>query len=329
MERKRLVGNLAYAVSMTLIIIMRVVFASGAVSGLSDTGSEALWSVTVQCVFMGIVPFTIYYIFLRRNGEPRPVATMFDKFGYRRNISAVGWVIVIAVGILSTYLVTCVSSVWYSFISILGYKPVISSPDPPFTIWTLLFELLVTAVLPPLFEEFTNRGLLYNAHEDRENPAGVIVITAAMFALMHTNVTQVFYTFIFGLIAGTLVYTTRSIWPAVVYHFINNFVSVMRSFGRRNDNWLNGLDKAYDWLLGTVYGGIVAAVLFVIIAVFISWLIFELWSIENERRLKRGDLRPSNSGVAAHGRFDDLPLYYAAALNVLATVFTLVWGIIR
>ncbi len=332
MNVKRFYGNLIYALSMTLIIVMRILVSAGAFSSLSDTSSDLVWSLVVQCVVMGLIPFSLYLIFLKKRGVEKPLGSMLEEFGYTRSPSAKGWLIVVVISVLSTFLVTCVSNVWYGLISLFGYKAKITA-EVPYTVGTLFIALFTTAILPPMFEEFTNRGLLYRAHGEGKSPFRVILLTSFMFALMHTNVTQVFYTFVFGMVAGALVYTTKSIWPAVVYHFVNNLVSVLKSYGRINDNGLRFLTDMYGWLFGTVAGIIVCVALFIAIALLLSRLIFELSSVETERRVKKGILTDTTAYddelVAVRGRYDDVPLYFAVALNVIATIFTLVWGIIR
>ena len=332
MNKKRFYGNLIYALSMTLIIIMRILVSAGVFSGLSDMESDLVWSGAVQLIILGLIPFFLYAVYLKKSGEKRPVKAMLNNFGYTRSPSAKGWIIVIIISIISSYLVTCVSTAWYNFITMIGYIPKIST-DTPYTPGTLFISLLTTAVLPPLFEEFSNRGVLYHTYDEGKSPFRVVLITAVMFALMHTNITQVLYTFVFGMVAAALVYTTKSIWPAVFYHFINNFISVMNSYGYANGNGLNFLNKVYDVLFSSALGVTVASLLFIIGAVFLSWLIFELSSIETIHREKKGicaeNVRCDGDKVEVCGKYDNLPLYFAVILNVVATVFTLVWGIIR
>lgn len=94
---------------------------------------------------------------------------------------------------------TCLSNVWYNLISVIGYTPAISKPLVYENAGVLIADIALTAILPATFEEFTNRGLCYGANENARFPTFAIILSALMFALMHTNVTQVFYTFFSGL----------------------------------------------------------------------------------------------------------------------------------
>ena len=148
-----------------------------------------------------------------------------------------------------------------------------------------------------------------------------------MFALMHTNVTQVFYTFFFGLITGALVYVTKSIYPAMFCHFVNNFVAVMRDYGRQTGKGFDFLNKAYGFLLGTTKGGIIATILFILVAFLMFVLFLKMSVIESDKRIEKGKEVAFCKETTA--RLDNAPLYFAITLNTLITIFTFVWGVIR
>ena len=309
---------------MLLVAFMRIAVSEGILRGLDDISSDAVWSTTVQCLIFGLIPFSLYFIYLKTHNEERAVDKIFSEFGYKGKISLKGAAIVLIISLLTPYLISCLSSVWYTIISDLGYKSV--SGHMKYTTGILFADLILTAVLPAFFEEFTNRGLLYSASRNPDKPLRVIFLTAAMFALMHTNVTQVFYTFFFGLITGGLVYVTKSIWPAVFCHFINNFVSVMRSY--LSDVGKGAfLDKIYNLFTGSVWG-VTGATLLFFVAVFIVFVLFlRLSTVESDRRIKSGEEVATGDEVIS--RRENLPLFFAAVLNGIITVFTLVWGIIR
>ncbi|MCI7768693.1 MAG: CPBP family intramembrane metalloprotease [Christensenellaceae bacterium] len=321
---ERTVKKSIYALSMLLVVFMRIAVSEGILRGLDDISSDAVWSTTVQCLIFGLIPFSLYFVYLKTHKEKRAVNKIFGEFGYRGKISLKGAAIVLIISLLTPYLISCLSSVWYTLISDLGYKSV--SGHMKYTTGILFADIALTAVLPALFEEFTNRGLLYSASRNPDKPLRVIFLTAAMFALMHTNVTQVFYTFFFGLITGGLVYVTKSIWPAVFCHFVNNFVSVMRSY--LSDVGKSAFfDKIYNLFTGSVWG-VTGATLLFFVAVFIVFVLFlRLSAVESDRRMKCGEEVKTYDEVTT--RYENLPLVFAAVLNGIITVITLVWGIIR
>ncbi|MBE6781804.1 MAG: CPBP family intramembrane metalloprotease [Ruminococcaceae bacterium] len=90
----------------------------------------------------------------------------------------------------------------------------------------IVLALLATAVTPALVEEFAMRGVTLGALK----PFGegfAILISALIFGLMHRNFVQIPFAFIVGLALGFAVVKTKSIWSAIIIHFINNAVSVL------------------------------------------------------------------------------------------------------
>lgn len=82
--------------------------------------------------------------------------------------------------------------------------------------------MYMTISLSPAFaEEFLFRGVYYN----ELRPYGrtqAILISAALFALMHQNIEQIFYTFVIGIVMAIMYEATGSIWCSVFFHMINN-----------------------------------------------------------------------------------------------------------
>ncbi|MBQ7936580.1 MAG: CPBP family intramembrane metalloprotease [Clostridia bacterium] len=88
-------------------------------------------------------------------------------------------------------------------------------------------SLIITSVLlPALSEELLLRGLVQSEYEKYGVTIGVL-LTALIFALFHTNPTQIPALFIAGVCYGVLTVLFRSVWPAVFAHAINNGVAVL------------------------------------------------------------------------------------------------------
>jgi len=64
-----------------------------------------------------------------------------------------------------------------------------------------------------------------------------------LFGLMHLNVVQVFYAAVLGYIMALAVLATRSIWTAIIIHFINNAFAAYFTFAIAN-----------GWFLGNIFG---------------------------------------------------------------------------
>lgn len=103
-------------------------------------------------------------------------------------------------------------------------------------IWWLL---LVIAVVPAFVEEMLFRGMLLGSLRSSGKRYLGLFITAAAFALFHFLVYRMAITFVMGLFLAYLCWQSRSIWPGVLAHFMNNAFSVIRSqHGEVIHEWL-------------------------------------------------------------------------------------------
>lgn len=91
--------------------------------------------------------------------------------------------------------------------------------DTPFQY--VLFTVLL-CVFPAIAEEIFFRGILTERLSGVKTPA-VVFTVALCFSLYHGSVAQLFYQFIYGLGLGFLTLKAKSIIPAIIAHFANNF----------------------------------------------------------------------------------------------------------
>ena len=120
----------------------------------------------------------------------------------------------------------------------------------------MILQIFIVAVLPAIFEELTNRGVLGAAEKNEKE---YIFFSALLFALMHQNVTQTGYTFVAGLVMAALCFYTNSIWASVFFHFMNNFISVLRAY----TGALDFLNRFFGLALGGGIGSVLGELLFV------------------------------------------------------------------
>lgn len=121
-------------------------------------------------------------------------------------------------------------------IALFGFNPLIISfdylisltghiakdfPLPLDTIWWLLLNILLLAVLPAIVEELIFRGVILNGFR-QYGKIKAIVFSALLFALIHGSIDQTLYPFLFGLLLGIIAVKTNSIIPGMIIHFVNN-----------------------------------------------------------------------------------------------------------
>lgn len=122
------------------------------------------------------------------------------------------------------------------------------SPLPQSAIGILLY-FLASAAIPAINEELLCRGLLLGGL--RKYGDGIaVVISAAVFGLFHGNFVQIPFAFILGLGLGYVTIACRSIWPAVIVHFLNNAMSCALSL------WTEHLSEEQSIVISLLYYGL-------------------------------------------------------------------------
>ncbi len=124
----------------------------------------------------------------------------------------------------------------------------------------LSFSLLVIAiaVLPAIFEELIFRGVILDKLNGVK-PYVKILFVGGIFALFHGSLNQLVYQFIYGALLAFLTLKAGSVIPAVISHFLNNFVIILLTFLGVDVNLYNG------FIIG---GGLLVLALTVLFLIF-------------------------------------------------------------
>lgn len=97
------------------------------------------------------------------------------------------------------------------------------------TVPSLLMNVLVMAVLPAVFEEMVYRGYVLRTLRSFGDTTAVVA-SSLLFALMHGNILQIPFALLVGLACGVLAVRTGRVWPSMLLHFLNNFMSVLLQY---------------------------------------------------------------------------------------------------
>lgn len=88
--------------------------------------------------------------------------------------------------------------------------------------------IIDVCIIAPILEEAICRGAILRAMLKKNwNYWVAIVASAAVFGLAHMNLTQGVPAFIWGIFIGWIYYRTRSIWPGVLIHMVNNTIATV------------------------------------------------------------------------------------------------------
>ncbi|MDB5349163.1 MAG: ABC-type Na+ efflux pump, permease component [Planctomycetota bacterium] len=90
--------------------------------------------------------------------------------------------------------------------------------------------LLLLAAVPAFCEEVAFRGFILSGLRSRYRVWSAILLSAFLFGFLHVLLSlfqQLFNATLLGLVLGLLAVKTRSLWPGVVFHAVNNGLAVL------------------------------------------------------------------------------------------------------
>jgi membrane protease YdiL (CAAX protease family) len=109
----------------------------------------------------------------------------------------------------------------------------------------LIVTFFVLAIVPGLSEELFFRGLMMRFAAKRSRTILFpLVISALLFALMHTNIYGMVSIFLAGLLLGGIYYLTGSLWCSIISHMCYNGLQVLLTYFARNNATFKAMDEA-------------------------------------------------------------------------------------
>ena len=243
----------------------------------------------------------------------------------------------------------------------LGYETVSSAAlaTTKYNSSWFITEIIFTATIPAIFEELIHRGMLFHASKKAVGSRKALFISALLFGLMHMNVQQFFYAAILGYLIGLVAYHTNSIYPCIIIHFINNFLSLSVNFIEANTNISLDLTNILASMGITDALGVITCTSIAFMALI--WAIIKCYQLLT-RSMERSKIKRYVSILEQKGieevdaeqltlhlqeaqedkvkefnnnrSYNDMPEQYkvgyriSVLLGALVTFFTFIWGII-
>lgn len=178
------------------------------------------WLTTAMVPLSTALPFLIY---LRIGHKETGDYLKFEKVGFVTALLCVlGGLGLCLLGNFPAFAIQ-------NFFSSFGYEPASAATQETKSMAMLVLELLSTAVLVPVMEEFAFRGVLLSSL--RKYGAGFAIFASAfVFSLVHMDFSNVVFAFIAGLVFGFLYVKTGNLWISIFIHALNNGIAVLDSY---------------------------------------------------------------------------------------------------
>lgn len=335
---KRLRLTFAYFCSMLALTVLNIMFAS-IPSNLSDNGTNILFTIFSQILCMGLIPLIVVY-FVKPYKEGADLSERLNSirkdFYYKKPLNPKVWLIVVPIAILFYFFTILISRIFYFIILVSGYNPAMGVSTIYQGPLSLVMWIVLGAVLPAIFEEFTHRGLLLDALSDRGNEVEMILLSGLLFGTMHGNIVQFGYAFIGGCIMAYLVIKTGSIFPAMLLHFTNNAMDHIISYSSQYGGVIGGImDKFYGLMTNAFTLLIAAGILFAnaVLIFYLLTLVPKICKKEpgiREKAYFGGKIMLDTYCIDGKPMLkDNIMIYGVFTMCILQTVFTYIWGFIR
>ncbi|MBQ3417189.1 MAG: CPBP family intramembrane metalloprotease [Ruminococcus sp.] len=199
------------------IVFVFASFLSG--DSLTDAMDTAFGMTLINGLFSLITFFFVGIIFCLFRREPLAELFPFQKIGAGYLVMLV--VIGVAFSLLSNYAADAVSRMFEMFGLTSSYSGGVEIEGTG----DIFMSYLTIAVIPALAEEFAFRGIVMGMLK-KYSGALAVIVSSAIFGLMHGNIIQIPFAFCGGLIFGFIALKTNSLLPGILIHFFNNGISV-------------------------------------------------------------------------------------------------------
>lgn len=274
--------NLVYFIILLLFVVVRIVTDVVDLSFMSEEVNDVVFSVIIQIVLMFLLP-----IFLFSKLQKQKVRKTFSDFKYKA-ISPLAIIYSILIGACCYLLNIAISSFFGGLIGLFGYEKGagVSSGIANTSFPYFILQVVLVAVLPAICEETTHRGLLIHGYSMLGIKRAVIY-SSLMFGLMHLNINQFFYATILGFLIALSTLMSKSIIPAMIIHFMNNFISTYISFAQANKWFGYELFNLLDGM--TISGNLISSFItsFVFLIIVMGALVALYMLLIQETRVKQ------------------------------------------
>lgn len=328
----------AYFASMVGLLLLNIIL-NVVPTTLSDNAIDILFTLISQILCMGLIPFTIA-LFARKSKDENVLCatkSLLTDFGYKTKLNWKQLLLLIPLAVSFYWLTKLMSSITVLVLLIAQYQLPIVSPTHYGNVGDLFKWIAITALLPAIFEEFTHRGLLIDALRNRGSEASIVVLSALMFALMHTNIIQCIYAFVGGCVLGYIAVRTKSIYPTMILHFANNTFATIEDYASQHaDGLLGFLPRMTDFWSTNMMTMLLRGVLLVAnVFLFIIILNAFIKSTPSRQVIKGRCIPKTQIDIdfySIEGKptlLDNFMMYGTIAMCALSTFFSYIWGLLR
>lgn len=188
--------------------------------------NETVLQYIMIAVIQAIMFFTCY-IYCRKQGMD-----FFKAVKVKPKIDGNCFFVALGLGIATLYIMIVPLNLYVQLLESIGLK----IPEDTLTFRTpqeVALGAIFISLLPAICEETLFRGVVLQGLR-RFGDFYAVIVSAALFMLMHANPLQTPFPFVMGIVLGIVFIKTGNLIYSSVIHFVNNFLSVIFDYLSHN-----------------------------------------------------------------------------------------------
>ncbi|MFY0673953.1 MAG: CPBP family intramembrane metalloprotease [Bacteroidia bacterium] len=234
--------TLGYLFQMVAAFITDQIWGTSLVNidDFNEMTPDELWTLRVSQIFYQIGTFLMTPLFFALIVKAKPMqAWSLDR---PINTKFLPWVLLLLV--LSVFS----SSFLYEVLNFVNWpQEIIDTQEsnenlllqllPANSLMVIVLNLLMFVILPAFLEEIYFRGMIQKVITNISGlPHFAIVLTSMLFAVVHGNLPGFLAYFVMGLVLGYLFYLTGNLKYSIIFHLLNNGLSLLLDWMYRSGN---------------------------------------------------------------------------------------------
>lgn len=243
--------------------------------------SDQLWFLIISAL-LSQLSFIATMFFVNKSNKVKYSALKFSfKLGYKNIL------LCILIGVICYFGLYNFIGQFDILFEKLGY--VYTGSSLPLTNgWELVLNIVLLGIIPPICEEIVFRGIILNGLRKKHSDVWAVVITGALFALMHGSLTQLVYPFLMGMLFSILVLRTGNLLSCIIVHMTNNIVVIVFSYIQNLTGFSIGISLGgWEILISIVIALAAFVVLYLIDKFYFKHKNSEVMQIEREHDNKK------------------------------------------
>jgi len=136
-----------------------------------------------------------------------------------------------------------------------------------------IYSFLTIVIAAPILEELIFRGIILNGLLKKYTPLKSILISSALFGLVHLNPWQFVAAMIIGMFSGWVYYRTRKLSLSILIHAVNNSIAFASMY-------FVDAKTTIDMSSAEFYGGAFNYFMIIVAALFIAFICIYFLMIE-------------------------------------------------